>query len=251
MEFYFGLITSSTTCFFCSGLTKPACFYIGSPWSHSNTFQQDIYSSSGLLGLSLIFDCIEELFESFNLWTFLMINKLPTSSSFSITICWCEQIQAPCLVTLQSYWACWLLQSDSLICGAAYCLWDLACIRLDHPDCQDSGEGQSGLGLERTTHIFKCSDHMIVFPIEIQTLSKKLVYSRLNSMRLKVQPAQIPNQGEKTFSSVPMGRKWPLSEIGQSWQEGVRNTLALLFEQLTDFLHVRKNHLRLWWRPDK
>ena len=29
--FYFGLITSSTTCFFCSGLTKPACFYIGSP----------------------------------------------------------------------------------------------------------------------------------------------------------------------------------------------------------------------------
>ena len=81
---------------------------------------------------------------------------------------------------------------------------------------------------------------MIVFPIEIQTLSIKLVYSRLNSMRLKVQPAQIPNQGEKTFSSVPMGRKWPLSEIGQSWKEGVRNTPALLFGQLTDFLHVKK-----------
>ena len=190
--------------------------------------------SSGLLGLSLIFDCIEELFESFNLWTFLMINTLPTSSSFSITICWCEQIQAPCLVTLQNYRACWLLQSDSLICGAAY-LRDLACIRLDHPDCQDRGEGQSGLGLERTTHISKCSDHMIVFAIEIQT-----VYSRLNNMRLKVQPAQIPNQGEKTFSSVPMGRKWPLSEIGQSRQEGVRNTAALLFGQLTGFLHVKK-----------
>ena len=81
---------------------------------------------------------------------------------------------------------------------------------------------------------------MIVFPIEIQTLSIKLVYSRLNSMRLKVQPAQIPNQGEKTFSSVLMGRKWPLSEIGQSQQEGVRNTQALLFGQLTDFLHVKK-----------
>ena len=136
-----------------------------------------------------------------------MINKLPTSSSFSITICWCEQIQAPCLVTLQSYWACWLLQSDSLICGAAYCLWDLACIRLDHPDRQDSGEGQSGLGLERTTHIFKCSDHMIVFPIEIQTLSIKLAYSRLNSMRLKVQPAQIPNSGRKDFFLCPHGEK--------------------------------------------
>ena len=170
----------------------------------------------------------------------LTIFLTSSSSSFSTTVCWCEQVQAPCLATLQSYRACWLLQSDSLICGAAY-LRDLACIRLDHPDCQDRGEGQSGLGLERTTHIFKCSDHMIVFPIEIQTLSIKLVYLRLNSMRLKVQPAQIPNQGEKTLSSVPMGRKWPLSEIGQSRQEGVRNMPALLFGQLIDFLHVKKN----------
>ena len=37
-----------------------------------------------------------------------------------------------------------------------------------------------------------------------------------------------------------MGRKWPVSEIGQSRQEGVRNTQALLFGQLTDFLHVKK-----------